>query len=130
MQQFRIEFCRTFKGCEQPPQALGFVFFIANGIILFLRQLADYASGSILVERLCVQNIVQLDLRSAVYRRRLFFWLRDTLWLFCQPAKQLRDLLFDFRGRWFGAYTLECFLRRCPLWQTLLGLALLDGCLK
>ena len=99
MQQLRIEFCRAFERREQPPQTLGFVFLVANGIILFLCQLADQASGSIFVERLRVQNVIQLGLCAAVYRWKLFLWLRDTLRLFRQPAKQVRDLLLDLRRR-------------------------------
>ena len=87
LQQLCVVFCRTLEGCEQPPQALGFVFLVANGIILFLCQLADQASGSIFVERLRVQNVIQLGLCAAVYRWKLFLWLRDALRLFCQPAK-------------------------------------------
>ena len=87
MQQLRVEFCRAFERCKQPPQAFGFVFLVANGIILFLCQLADQASGSILVERLGVQNVIQFGLRIRMYRYRSPFRLRDALRLFCQPAK-------------------------------------------
>ena len=87
MQQLRIEFCRTFERCKQPPQALGFVFFVADGVVLLLCQLADQASGSGLVERLGVQNVIQLGLRIRMYRCRSPFRLRDALRLFCQPAK-------------------------------------------
>ena len=130
MQQLRVELCRTFERREQPPQAFGFVFFVADVVVLLLRQLANQASGSVLVERLGVQNVIQLGLRIRMYRCRSPFRLRDALRLFCQPTEQVHDLLLDFRRRRLGAYTLECFLRRCPLWQTLLGLALLDGCFK
>ena len=87
MQQLRIEFCRTFERCKQPPQALGFVFFVADGNVLLLRQLADQASGSGLVEWLRVQNVIQFGLRIRMYRCRSPFRLRDALRLFCQPAK-------------------------------------------
>ena len=87
MQQLRVEFCRAFKCGEQPPQAFGFVFLVANGIILFLCQLADQASGSGLVEWLRVQNVIQFGLRIRMYRCRSPFRLRDALRLFCQPAK-------------------------------------------
>ena len=95
MQQLRIEFCRAFKGCEQPPQALGFVLFVTNGVILFSCQLADQASGSVLVKRLGVQNVIQFGLRIRMYRCRSPLRLRDALRLFCQPAKQVRNLLLD-----------------------------------
>ena len=114
MQQLRIEFCRAFKGCEQPPQALGFIFFIADGVILFLCQLADQASGSVLVERLGVQDVIQLGLRICMCRCGCFLWLRDALRLFGQPTEQVHDLLFNFRCGRFGADTLECFLRGSP----------------
>ena len=119
MQQLRIEFCRAFERREQPPQTLGFVFLVANGIILFLCQLADQASGSIFVERLRVQNVIQLGLCAAVYRWKLFLWLRDTLRLFRQPAKQVRDLLLDLRRRRFGADTLDTnnFLKRLIIYR-------------
>ena len=87
MQQLRVEFCRAFERREQPPQALCFIFLVTDGVILFLCQLADQASGSIFVERLRVQNVIQLGLCAAVYRWKLFLWLRDALRLFCQPAK-------------------------------------------
>ena len=58
MQQLRVEFCRAFERREQPPQTLCFIFFVANGIVLLLRQLADQASGSVLVKRLGVQNVI------------------------------------------------------------------------
>ena len=87
MQQFRVEFCRAFKSGEQPPQALGFVFFVADVVVLLLRQLADQASGSGLVEWLRVQNVIQFGLRIRMYRCRSPFRLRDALRLFCQPAK-------------------------------------------
>ena len=87
MQQLRVEFCRAFERGEQPPQALGFVFFVADVVVLLLRQLADQASGSVLVERLGVQNVIQLGLRIRMYRCRSPFRLRDALRLFCQPAK-------------------------------------------
>lgn len=87
MQQLRIEFCRAFKSGEQPPQTLCFVFLAANGIVLLLRQLADQASGSGLVEWLRVQNVIQFGLRIRMYRCRSPFRLRDALRLFCQPAK-------------------------------------------
>ena len=130
MQQLRIEFRCTLERREQPSQALGFVFFVADGVVLLLCQLADQASGSILVERLGVQNVIQLGLRIRMYRCRSPFRLRDALRLFCQPTEQVHDLLLDFRRRRLGAYTLECFLRRCPLWQALLGLTLFSGCLE
>ena len=72
MQQLRIEFCRAFERREQPPQALGFVFFVANGVVLLLRQLADQASGSVLVKRLGVQNVIQLSLRIRMCRLQMF----------------------------------------------------------
>ena len=97
---------------------------------MLLRQLADQASGSIFVEWLGVQDVIQLGLCSAVYRWRLFFWLCDALRLFCQSAEQVRDLLLDLRGSRLGAYTLERFLCGRSLWQALLGLALLGGCLE
>ena len=87
MQQLRVELCCAFERREQPPQALGFVFFVADGVVLLLCQLADQASGSILVERLGVQNVIQLGLRIRMYRCRSPFRLRDALRLFCQPAK-------------------------------------------
>ena len=87
MQQRRVEFCRAFKCGEQPPQALGFVFFVADVVVLLLRQLADQASGSGLVEWLRVQNVIQFGLRIRMYRCRSPFRLRDALRLFCQPAK-------------------------------------------
>ena len=90
MQQFRIELCCTLERCEQPPQALGFVFFVADGIVLLLCQLADQASGSVLIEWLCIQNVIQLGLRIRMYRYRCSFRLCDALRLFCQPAKQAR----------------------------------------
>ena len=37
-------------------------------------------------------------------------------------AKAVQDI--------FLQYTLECFLRRCPLWQALRGLTLFSGFLK
>ena len=67
MQQLRIEFRRTFKRREQPPQAFRFVFLISNGFVLLLCQLADQASGSVLVERLSVQNVIQLGLRICMF---------------------------------------------------------------
>ena len=97
MQQLCVEFCRAFERRKQPPQAFGFVFFVANGVVLFLCQLADQASGSIFVERLGVQNVIQLGLRIRMCRCGCFPWLRDALRLFCQSAKQVRDLLLDFR---------------------------------
>ena len=87
MQQLRVEFCRAFERCKQPPQALCFVFFVTDCIVLFLRQLADQASGSGLVEWLRVQNVIQFGLRIRMYRCRSPFRLRDALRLFCQPAK-------------------------------------------
>ena len=87
MQQLRVELCCAFEHREQPPQALGFVFFVADGVVLLLCQLADQASGSILVEQLDVQNVIQLGLRIRMYRCRSPFRLRDALRLFCQPAK-------------------------------------------
>ena len=122
MQQLRIEFCRAFKGCEQPPQALGFIFFIADGVILFLCQLADQASGSIFVERLGVQNVIQPGLRIRMYRCRSPFRLRDALRLFCQSAEQMYDLLLDLRRRRFGADTFDTnnFLKRLIIYRPLL----------
>ena len=119
LQQLRIEFCRAFKGCEQPPQALGFVFFVADGIVLLLCQLADQASGSILVERLGVQNAVQICLRCGMLRYACYFWLRDALRLFTQPAEQVRDLLLDLRRRRFGADTFDTnnFLKRLIIYR-------------
>ena len=114
MQQLRVELCCAFERREQPPQAFCFIFFVADCIVLFLRQLADQASGSILVKRLGVQDVVQLCLRGIVYRCRLFFWLRDALRLFRQSAEQVRDLLLDLRCGRFGADALECFLCGCP----------------
>ena len=70
MQQLRVELCCAFERREQPPQALGFVFFVADGVVLLLCQLADQASGSVLVERLGVQNVIQLGLRIRMYRCR------------------------------------------------------------
>ena len=129
LQQLRIEFCRTFERCKQPPQALGFVFFVADGVVLLLCQPADHTSGSVLVERLGVQDLVQFSLRGAV-RCKLFFRLCDALRLLCQPAEQMYDLLLDLRRRQFGADPLERFLCRRPLWQALLGLTLFSGCLE
>ena len=128
--QLRVEFCRAFERREQPPQALGFVFLVANGIILFLCQLADQASGSVLVERLRVQNVIQFSLRIRMCRYGRFLWLNDAFRLLCQLAEQMCDLLFDLRRRQFGADALEVFLRGCSLWQSLLGLALFGGCFK
>ena len=122
MQQFRIELCCTLERCEQPPQALGFVFFVADGIVLLLCQLADQASGSVLIEWLCIQNVIQLGLRIRMYRYRCLLRQCDTLRLFCQPAKQARDLLLDFRRRRLGADPLKRFLRRRSLRHALLGL--------
>ena len=130
MQQLRVELCCAFERREQPPQAFSFVFFVADVVVLLLRQLADQASGSVLVERLGVQNVIEFDLRIRMCRCGCFPWLRDALRLLCQSAKQVHDLLLDFRRRRLGAYTLECFLRRCPLWQALLGLTLFSGCFK
>ena len=87
MQQLRVELCCAFERREQPPQAFGFVSLVANGIILFLCQLADQASGSGLVAWLRVQNVIQLGLRIRMYLCRSPFRLRDALRLFCQPAK-------------------------------------------
>ena len=87
MQQLRVEFCRAFERREQPPQTLSFVFFVTDCIVLLLRQLADQASGSGLVEWLRVQNVIQFGLRIRMYRCRSPFRLRDALRLFCQPAK-------------------------------------------
>ena len=87
MQQLRVELCCAFERREQPPQTLCFIFFVANGIVLLLRQLADQASGSGLVEWLRVQNVIQFGLRIRMYRCRSPFRLRDALRLFCQPAK-------------------------------------------
>ena len=119
MQQRRIEFCRAFKGREQSPQAFGFIFFVANGVVLFLRQLADQSSGSVLVERLGVQNVIKFGLRGIVYRCWLFIWPRDTLRLFCQPAKQVCNLLLDLRRRRFGADTFDTniFLKRLIIYH-------------
>ena len=72
MQQLRVEFCRAFERREQPPQAFGFVFFVADGVVLLLCQLADQASGSVLVERLSVQNVIQLGLRICMCRCEMF----------------------------------------------------------
>ena len=87
MQQLRIELCCAFERREQPPQAFGLVFFVADVVVLLLRQLADQASGSGLVEWLRVQNVIQFGLRIRMYRCRSPFRLRDALRLFCQPAK-------------------------------------------
>ena len=119
LQQLRVEFCRAFERCKQPPQALCFVFFVTDCIVLFLRQLADQASGSGLVEWLRVQNLVQFSLRGAVYRCWLFIWLRDALRLLCQLAEQMCDLLFDLRRRRFGADTFDTnnFLKRLIIYR-------------
>ena len=130
LQQLRVEFCRAFKRREQSPQALGFVFFVANSVVLLLCQLANQASGSVLVERLGVQNVIEFDLCIRMCRCGCFPWLRDALRLFCQSAKQVRDLLLDFRCRWLGTDTLECFLCEGSLRQALLGLPLFSGCLE
>ena len=63
-------------------------------------------------------------------RYACYFWLRDALRLFTQPAEQVRDLLLDLRGRRLGADTLERFLCGCPLQQALLGLTLDRGSFK
>ena len=81
-------------------------------------------------DRLGVQNLIQFGLRICMCRCGCFRWLRDALRLLCQLAEQMCDLLFDLRCRRFGADTFECFLRGCPLWQSLLGLPLLGGCFK
>ena len=130
MQQLRVELCCAFERREQPPQAFGFVFLVADCIVLLLCQLTDQASGSILVERLGVQNVIQLGLRICICRLGGSLWLHDELRLLCQPAEQVCDLLLDFRRRRFETDALECFLRGSPLRQALLGLALLGGCFK
>ena len=130
MKQLRIEFCRAFKGREQPPQTLSFVFFVTDCIVLLLCQLADQASGGVFVEWLDVQYLIQLGLRMCLCRFGCSLWLCDALRLFCQPAKQVRDLLLDLRGRRLGADTLEGFLHRCPLWQALPGLPLFSSGFK
>ena len=79
MQQFCVERCRTLERREQPPQAFGFVFFVANSVILLLCQLEDQLSGSFFVERLGVQNAVQICLRCGMLRYACCFRLRDTL---------------------------------------------------
>ena len=119
MQQLCIKFCRTVKGRKQPPQTLGFVFSIANGVILLLRQLADQVSGSIFVERLGVQNVIQSGLRIRMYRCRSPFRLRDALRLLCQPAEQMYNLLLDLRRRRFGADTFDTnnFLKRLIIYH-------------
>jgi hypothetical protein len=85
---------------------------------LLLRQLADQASGSVLVERLGVQDLVQFSLRGAV-RCKLFFRLCDALRLLCQPAEQMCDLLLDLRRRRFGADTFDTnnFLKRLIIYR-------------
>ena len=97
---------------------------------MLLCQLADQVSGSVFVERLGVQDLVQFTLRICICRFGRSLWLRDALRLLCQPAEQVCDLLLDLRCRRFRADAFECFLRGCPLWQALLGLALLGGCFK
>ena len=118
MQQLRVELCCAFERREQPPQTLSFVFFVTDCIVLFLRQLADQDSGSVFVKRLDVQDLVQFSLRGAV-RCRLFFRLCNALRLFCQPAEQVRDLLFDLRRRRFGADTFDTnnFLKRLIIYR-------------
>ena len=119
MQQLRIEFCRAYKCGEQPSQTLSFVFFVTDCIVLLLRQLADQASGSGLVEWLRVQNVIQFGLRIRMYRCRSPFRLRDALRLFCQPAKLVCDLLLDLRRRRFGADTFDTnnFLKRLIIYR-------------
>ena len=119
LQQFRIKLCRALERREQPPQAFGFVFLVADCIVLLLRQLADQASGSILVERLGVQNVIQIGLRIRMYLCRSPFRLRDALRLFCQPTEQVRDLLLDLRRRRFGADTFDTnnFLKRLIIYR-------------
>jgi len=119
LQQLRVEFCRAFERREQPPQALCFIFLVTDGVILFLRQLADQVSGSVLVKRLGVQNVIQLGLRIRMYRCRSPFRLRDALRLLCQPAEQMYDLLLDLRRRRFGADTFDTnnFLKRLIIYR-------------
>ena len=119
MQQLRVELCCAFERREQPPQAFGFVFFVADVVVLLLRQLADQASGSVLVERLDVQNLIQLGLRIRMCRLGCSLWLCDALRLFCQPAEQMYDLLLDLRRRRFGADTFDTnnFLKRLIIYR-------------
>ena len=119
MQQLRVEPCCAFERREQPPQAHGFVFFVADVVVLLLRQLANQASGSVLVERLGVQNVIQPGLRIRMYRCRSPFRLRDALRLLCQPAEQMYDLLLDLRRRRFGADTFDTnnFLKRLIIYR-------------
>ena len=119
MQQLRVELCCAFERREQPPQALDFVFFAANGVVLLLRQFANQDSGSVLVERLGVQNVIQPGLRIRMYRCRSPFRLRDALRLLCQPAEQMYDLLLDLRRRRFGADTFDTnnFLKRLIIYR-------------
>ena len=130
MQQLRVEFCCAFEGRKQPAQALRFIFRIANGVILLLRQLEDQLSGCFFVERLGIQNAVQICLRCGMLRYACSFRLRDVIRLLCQSAKQVRGLLLDLRGRRLGADASQRFLHGRSLWQALLGLALGCGCFK
>ena len=119
MQQLRVELCCAFERREQPPQAFGFVFFVADVVVLLLRQFANQDSGSVLVERLDVQNLIQLGLRIRMCRLGCSLWLCDAFWLFCQPAEQMYDLLLDLRRRRFGADTFDTnnFLKRLIIYR-------------
>ena len=73
LQQLRVELCRTLEGCKQPPQVLGFIFCIADGVVLLLCQSENQASGGFFIERLGIQNAVQICLRCGNAAVRLLF---------------------------------------------------------